>query len=182
MTINQRRIRLQGLREIGLINWVICRIAARAVGAKRMHLFTTLAPHKCLFWAWLPFSGILLGGGRLPRKDTELVILRVAYLRDCEYELQHHRRIAKKHGIDEHLQSSVFAYPEIKELSHRQEAIVRSADEFVQTRTISHDTWSWLAFHLDQKQLIELCVLIGQYDALAATISALHVPLDFSEE
>ena len=32
--------------------------------------------------------------------DTELVILRVAHLRSCEYELQHHRRMARQQGLD----------------------------------------------------------------------------------
>ena len=61
-----------------------------------VHLFNVLGQHKLLFLAWLPFSGDaarLLG--KLPVSDAEVVILRVGHLRDCEYELQQHRRLAR---------------------------------------------------------------------------------------
>ena len=52
-------------------------------------------------------------------------------------------------------------------------------DEFVVTRGVSPETWAVLAKHLTKQQLIEFCMLAGQYDALAATIAALEIPLDF---
>lgn len=93
MTAQVGRIPSGGLRDLGLINWVLAKFGARTVSAPEMHLFTTLGQHKRLFWLWLPYSGALLRG-RLPAVDTELVILRVGHLRSCEYELQHHRRMA----------------------------------------------------------------------------------------
>ncbi len=36
---------------------------------------------------------------KLPVRDAETVILRVGHLRDCEYELQQHRRLARTRGI-----------------------------------------------------------------------------------
>jgi AhpD family alkylhydroperoxidase len=47
-----------------------------------------------------PFAGLLLHRGRLPLRDTEVVILRVGHLRGCEYELQQHRRLALRRGVD----------------------------------------------------------------------------------
>jgi alkylhydroperoxidase family enzyme len=38
--------------------------------------------------------------------------------------------------------------------------------------------WQRLSHHLDRRQLIEFCLLAGQYDCLAATMSALEIPLD----
>ena len=58
-----------------------------------------LGQHRLLFLAWLPFCGYLLYVGKLSRKDAELVILRVGHLRDCEYELQQHRRLARSRGV-----------------------------------------------------------------------------------
>lgn len=182
MTSDRLRIRSRGLRDTGLINWVICRIAARAVGAPKMHLFDTLALHKRLFWSWLPFSGMMLGGGRIPRQDIELIILRVAYLCQCDYELQHHRRIARKYGIDSLVQDDVFAYPECDGLTHRQRMLIRAVDEMILTRTISDHAWAGLANCLDEKQLIEFTMLVNQYEALAATISALRIHVDFPQD
>ncbi len=168
------------LRDLGPINWVICRIAARSVRADHMHLFNVLGQHKLLFWTWLPFSGVLLGLGKLPRQDTELVILRVGRLRGCTYELQHHSRIGKRYGLDDELQRRIAAGPRPKGIS-REDTLLRIVDEFVMTRTLSSPSRKWLAYYYNRAQIIEFCTLVGQYDALAATIAALRIPLDLPE-
>lgn len=169
-------------RELGLINWVVAKLAARSMGVPEMHLFTALGRRRLLFWTWLFYGGRLLHG-RLPAADTELVILRVAHLRACEYELQHHRRLARKRGLDENVQATIFAWPDVPEdaanqLSARQRALLVATDEFVKDRTVTGATWHQLATHLDQRRLIEFCLLASQYDGLAATMSALDIPLD----
>jgi alkylhydroperoxidase family enzyme len=166
------------LRDLGLINWILAKSAARTVGAPQMHLFTTLGQHKRLFLAMMPYSGALLRG-RLPRADTELVILRVAHLRNSEYELQHHRLMGRRRGLDDNAQQAIFAWPDsLDGLSDRQRALLRATDEFVNNRSISGEVWEQLAGHFDRRQLIEFCMLAGQYDGLAATMSALNIPLD----
>jgi alkylhydroperoxidase family enzyme len=166
------------LRDLGLINWILARSAARTVGAPQMHLFTTLGQHKRLFLAMLPYAGALLRG-RLPRADTELVILRVAHLRNSEYELQHHRLMGRRRGLDDQTQQAIFAWPDSPAgLSDRQRALLNATDEFVNSRSISDEVWQQLVGHLDRRQLIEFCMLAGQYDSLAATMSALEIPLD----
>lgn len=70
-------------RELGLPGWLFCKLTARVWGVPEFHLFTALAQHRRLFWSWIPFSGVLLYRGRLPKYDTEAVILRVGHLRGC---------------------------------------------------------------------------------------------------
>ena len=174
----RERVPSGGFRELGLINWVLAKLGARTVRAPQMHLFTTLGPHKRLFRMWLPYSGVLLRG-RLPRADTELVILRVAHLRACEYELQQHRWMARRRGLDEQTQEAIFAWPQSPDgLTDRQRVLLSATDEFITNRSISDDVWRQLCGHLDRREIIEFCMLTGQYDGLAATISALEIPLD----
>ncbi|AYE94135.1 carboxymuconolactone decarboxylase family protein [Mycobacterium paragordonae] len=185
MTGNQvARIPSGRLRQLGPVNWVVAKLAARKVGAPEMHLFTTLGSRQGLFWTWAIYSGRLLRG-RLPTIDTELVILRVGHLRSCEYELQHHRGMARKAGLDAQTQATIFAWPEAppgdgprKVLSARQQALLNATDELIKDRTISEQTWQQLAGHLNRARLIEFCMLATQYDGLAATITALRIPLD----
>jgi AhpD family alkylhydroperoxidase len=172
------------LRQLGPINWVLAKLGARTVRAPEMHLFTTLGYRRSLFWAWLIYGARLLRG-RLPRIDTELVILRVAHLRSCEYELQHHRRMARAAGLDAPTQATIFAWPGVPEgdgprkvLSARQQTLLKATDELILNRSITTATWQQLATHLNRPRLIEFCMLATQYDGLAATITALAVPLD----
>jgi AhpD family alkylhydroperoxidase len=176
------RIPSGGFRELGPVNWVIAKLGARRVRAPEMHLFTTLGQRQLLFWTWSIYGGRLLRG-RLPAIDTELVILRVAHLRSCEYELQHHRNMARAQGLNADLQATIFAWPDISDdarnsLSPRQQALLAATDEFVLDRTITDATWQQLASHLDRPRLIEFCLLASQYDGLAATMHALDIPLD----
>ncbi len=173
------RIPAGGFRELGPINWILAKSAARTVRAPRMHLFATLGQHKRLFLAMMPYSALLLRG-RLPQVDTELVILRVAHLRGSEYELQHHRWMGRRRGLDDHTQSLIFAWPDTTagELTARQQTLLRATDEFILYRAISPEVWQQLSTHLDKRQIIEFCMLAGQYDSLAATMSALQIPLD----
>lgn len=176
------RIQLsRDLRDVGPLNWLICSLGARAIRAPQFHLWNALSRHPLLFWSWLPFSGLLLYRGKLSRRDTEMVVLRVGDLRDCEYELQHHRRLARSCGLDDAFQAKIFQGPSAQGLTDRQRTLLTATDEFVLNRTVSEETWTGLSKYLNTKQLVEFCLLAGQYDALAATMNTLKLPLDHSD-
>lgn len=175
------RIPPGGRRELGLFGWLFCRVSARMWGVPEVHLFTTLAQHRRLFWPWLPFSGTLLRRGRLPATDTELAILRVGHLRASRYELQQHRRIALRRGISEAEQNAIFAWPDGDGLSPRQQVLLAAVDELISARMISDPVWQQLSALLDRRQLIEFVTLVGQYDALALSLNNLGVPMDYPD-
>ena len=176
------RIEPGGFRELGPLGWLIAKIGARGIRRPRFSLLNVLGQHKLLFLAWLPYSAMLLGLlSKLPVKDAEVVILRVGHLRNCEYELQQHRRLAKSRGIGPDLQAKIFEGPDAEGLTDRQRALITATDEFVVTRGVSAETWATLASHLNRSQLIEFCLLAAQYDGLAAITTTLNVPLDFPD-
>jgi AhpD family alkylhydroperoxidase len=175
------RIPPGGRRELGLINWIISRAAARRVRAPHMHLFEVLGQHRTLFWTFLPYGDVLLNHGKLPKTDKELVILRVGHLRGSEYELQQHRRLARSRGVDDGLQARIFAGPEAEGLTGRQRALLRGVDEFTANGDLSDETYTALAAHLNRAQIIEFCALAGHYDTIAGILATLRVPMDFPD-
>ena len=179
--ITPARIQPGGFRELGPLNWIIAKLGARAIRAPRFALFNVIGQHRLLFLAWLPYSGLLLGRGKLSKQETELVILRVGHLRNSEYELQQHRRMARSRGVDAATQALIFEGPDAEGLTDRQRVLITATDEFVITRSMSTETWTALSTYLDKKQLIEFCMLAANYDGLAATIATLSIPLDFAD-
>ncbi len=175
------RIPPGGFKELGPLNWAIAKIGARGIRRPRFTLVNVIGQHRLLFLAWLPLSLYLLGAGKLSRRDAEVVILRVGHLRGCEYELQQHRRLARTRGIDAETQAKIFTGPDAEGLTDRERILITATDEFVVTRGVSPETWQMLAGHFTKPQLIEFCLLTAQYDGLAATITALQVPLDFPD-
>lgn len=175
------RIPPGGFKELGPVNWAIAKVGAKGIRRPRFSLMNVLGRHRLLFLAWLPLSAYLLGAGKLTRRDAEFVILRVGHLRNCEYELQQHRRLARTRGLDAATQAAIFAGPDADGLTEKERTLLTATDEFVVTRGVSPQTWQALSRHYTPAQLIEFCLLTAQYDGLAATITTLQIPLDFPD-
>ena len=62
-------------------------------------IFTTLGRHPRLFRGWLLYSAHPMPFGTLPRRETELVILRVAWLCAAAYEWWQHVPFALRTGL-----------------------------------------------------------------------------------
>src|SRR5688500_13920204 len=87
--------------EIGWINSTIATGTGRVAGTPPPNLFLPLGRHRGLFRGWLFFAGRLMPRGKLPRRESEIVILRVAHLRGSEYEFEHHVRLGHKAGVND---------------------------------------------------------------------------------
>lgn len=161
--------------DVGRVNWLIARAIGLATRGEPPHVFTTLGRHRRLFRRWLRFAGTLMPGGKLPRTDTELVILRVAHNCDCDYEWRHHERLGRRAGLSADEVERVRAGADAAGWTPRQALLLRAADELHATRTLSDDLWGELRPLLNDQELIELCMLTGHYEMLAMTLNALRV-------
>jgi AhpD family alkylhydroperoxidase len=162
--------------EIGWVNAAITRVLGFATGGRPPHLFPTLARHRGLFRRWLWFASGLMPGGVLPRADSELLILRTASNCGCEYEWRHHERIALTAGLS--AEQIAAAREGEADFSPRQLLLLRAADELHAERDLSDETWTELSALLSEKELIELCMLVGHYEMLAMTLNSLRVEPD----
>jgi AhpD family alkylhydroperoxidase len=169
------RIRPGTRREIGLVNAGIVRVLGLATSGRPPNVFTTLARHHGLFRRWLWFAGALMPGGKLPRRDTELVILRVAHNTGCEYEWGHHERLGKRAGLSGEEIARVRKGTAAPGWSERQLLLLGAADELHADGRIGDELWARLSAQLDEVLLIELCMLIGHYEMLAMTLNSLGV-------
>lgn len=172
------RIAPGGVREIGVPAWALARVAGRVAGTTPPNVFTTLARHRRLFRGWLRFAGRLMPRGTLPRRETELVILRVARLRDCAYELAQHERLALRAGVARDELERVAAGPAADGWTARERAILTAVDELHATGNLADASWSELRAHLDAKESIELLMLAGHYQMLATVLNTLRVEPD----
>jgi len=172
------RIEPGNLRQLGPFNWVFSIGAARVIGVPDAHIFSTLGRAKGLFRGWLHFSSRMMPFGKLSRHHAEMVIIRTAHLRNCQYELDHHKRLGGRAGIDDTEFSRILAGPDA-DWTDQEAALLRGVDELVQTKDLSDTTWKELSSHLDERRLIEFVLLVGQYDSLATTIGTLRIQRDF---
>lgn len=172
------RIAPGGVRRIGVRNAVLVRVLGLAMGTARPNLFATVARNRRLFRGWLRFAARMMPRGRLRRRDTELVILRVAHLRGSTYELEHHERLGRQAGLTEDELLRVVAGPAAPGWDDRDRALLLAAEDLVLAGDLDDDTWSLLRAHLDEAQAIELLFLVGHYDLLATVIRTLRIAPD----
>jgi AhpD family alkylhydroperoxidase len=165
-------------RELGLPIWVFSRLAGRATRTAPPAIFTTLGRGRGLFWGWLHFAGRLMPGGRLPRRETELVILRVATIRGCAYEFEHHVRLGRRAGVTSADVDRVRAGSAAEGWIGHERLLMRVTEELLTTRDVTDASWAELRAAYDERTVIEILLLVGHYDMLATTLTALRLEPD----
>ena len=162
-------------REVGLFAWVVAHGAGRVGGTTPPNLFLTLGKHRRAFFGWIQFAGRLMPRGRLPRLDTELVILRVAHLRGCAYEFDHHVALGARVGVTPAMVERIVGPSGPPGGPPRHAALISAVDQLVTGRDVDDDTWADLRRHLSESDAIELVLLAAHYDLLATTIGTLGI-------
>jgi 4-carboxymuconolactone decarboxylase len=149
--------------------------ALRAFNGTDLNIFSTLARHPKLFKRWSAFGGTLLYGGVLPARERELLILRTGYLCRAPYEWGQHVVIGRAAGLTDEEIARVAAGPDADGWSTEEATLLRAADELHAESCIGDATWAALAERWDEQQLIEVCMVVGQYHLVAFMLNSLGV-------
>ena len=150
----------------------------RTGGPKGLNVLGTLARHPSLMKAYHTFNGHILSSSTLTPRQRELLILRVAALRDAAYEWEQHVIIAADAGIDDDEIARVREGADAPGWSASDAALVGAVDELVADAVVSDATWSALAETLDEQQLMDLVFTVGAYDLLAMAFRSFGIQLD----
>jgi 4-carboxymuconolactone decarboxylase len=141
------------------------------------HIFTTLVRHPRLFEVFNRFAGRLLRRSSLPDTVRETLILRTAYRAGSGYEWAQHVEIATSVGLPAEVIAQLDRdAPEIAD--PHVVLLVKAADELALQRYLEQDTWDALAQTYDEQQMIEICMLVGNYAMIAGVLKSLHVQLE----
>lgn len=138
-------------------------------------VFGTLGRHPRLFRPWLRFSTTLLLRGDLPSAERELAILRTAWRCGSWYEWAQHGSLARRAGLDAEDVERVTKGPDAPGWCPRHQHVLEATDELHDRRVVTDGTWRALASEFTERQLIELCLLVGHYEMLAMTLNSLGV-------
>ncbi len=150
----------------------------RADRPKGLHVLGTLAHHPELTTAYHTFNGQVQFGTTLTQRQRELLILRVAAVRDCDYEWAQHTIIAGDVGLSGDEIARVAAGPDAPGWDDLDAALVRAVEELIVDAALSDATWASLAASLDARQLMDVIFTVGAYDTLAMFIGSVRMELD----
>lgn len=145
-----------------------------ADGIDASNIFATLVRHPGLFRRWMPFGGKLLAG-KLPGRDRELLILRTGWRCGSIYEWGQHVIIGRQAGLTDDEIRRVREGPDAPGWDRHDRVLLRAADELHDDGCIADDTWAALADRYDDRQLVEVPMLVGHYHLVAFTLNSLGV-------
>ena len=119
----------------------------------------------------------LLGYGSIEPRLRELAILRVGWLVQAPYEWGEHVFVGKRIGMSPADFERVREGSAADGWSEIEAAVLCAVEELLSNALISDATWAVLARHFDDRQLIELPILVGQYQGVAYLQNALRFQL-----
>ena len=93
------------------------------------NIFKTLAHHPDLMRRWLVFGNHVLFKSTVPAGERELVILRIGWLCEAEYEWAQHVRIGKQSGLTDDEVHRIKVGPTAKGWSEHDVLLLRATDE-----------------------------------------------------
>lgn len=138
-------------------------------------LLTTLGRNTDFFVPYMEMGMLFMTASSLDPRDRELAILRTGWLCGAPYEWGEHVASAKRKGVSSEDIERVTQGSEAAGLSDGDRAILRAVEELHAEAMVSDATWAALARRLDEKQLIELLMLIGHYHKVAFVQNSLRL-------
>ena len=150
----------------------------RKGGPKALNALGTLARHPELMHGFHTFNGHILFTSTLMPRERELLVLRVAKLRDATYEWAQHVFVGQDAGLGDDEIARIAEGPDAEGWAPLDAAMLRAVDELIADATISDATWTVLAETLDEHQLMDLVFTVGAYEVLAMAFNSFRVQLD----
>jgi AhpD family alkylhydroperoxidase len=143
-----------------------------------LNVLGTLARHPALTTAYHTFNGHVLFATTLSPRQRELLVLRVAAVRRCDYEWAQHVVLGRDVGLDGEEITRIAEGPDASGWSPLERAMLVAVDELLGEARIGDATWAALAADLDDQQLMDLVFTVGAYDVLAMALLSFGVELD----
>lgn len=119
--------------------------------------------------------GIELAKGSIPVRDRELAILRISLLARCPFEWCEHVDIGKAFGLSGEEIERVIDGSDAPGWTEHEAALLRCVEEMLADYCPSDATWETLAKTYDEKQMLELPLLVGAYAMTAIQLNSLKI-------
>jgi alkylhydroperoxidase family enzyme len=142
------------------------------------HFYGTLAHTPGAFAAFLDLGIELSTGTALDPRSRELVILRVGWLLGGPYVWGEHVIIGRREGLSPDEIERVIKGSAADGWSDKERALLKAVEELHADAMVTDATWDGLAQHFDERQLVELPMLVGHYCMTIFVQNALRIRLN----
>ena len=131
--------------------------------------------HPGMFKGQMVMGIELAAKGTIPGRDRELATLRIALLARSPFEWSEHVDISKAFGVTSQDIERVIAGSDAPGWTQHEAALLRAVEEMLADYCMSEETWNALSNTYDEKQMLELLLLVGSYVMTAMQLNTLKV-------
>ena len=154
-------------------------LEARSRSSNVYNVVATLARHweaskKFQVWAY----HIMGDTSTLVPRERELLILRIGWQCQAEYEWGQHVIFGKEAGLTDEEIERIKAGPDADGWDSFDATLLRAADELHADAFISDATWAALSEKYNTQQLMDVVFTVGQYNMVSMALNSFGVQLD----
>ena len=143
-----------------------------------MNALGTMLRHPALAKAFLTFNNHISVTNSLSKRIRELLILRIGWLRQSEYEFIQHLLLGARAGLSAAELERIQFGPDAPGWDPLDADLVRAVDELHANACITEGTYMRLVAHFDARQLLDLVFTVGCYDVLSMAFKSFAVALE----
>lgn len=147
------------------------------LGGQPINLYHCLGNNPVLLRAWIEFLWAIRREATTPRRLRELMIVRGSEICQAEYELVHHRALARAAGVSEEELAALAGWRDSPFFSAPERAALAFMEE-MQALSVSDEVTEELRLHFTDSERVELALTAGAYAMVPRVLDALGVPLE----
>ena len=145
---------------------------------KGLNAMGVLARHPELTVAYNHLITHALYYSTISTRQRELLILRVAHVRDAAYEWAQHVYQAGVVGISAEELARIRIGPDAPGWTPIEQALLQAADDLVAAARIGEESYATLSAELDTQQMMDVVFIVGAYEVFAMAMRTFDVELD----
>jgi alkylhydroperoxidase family enzyme len=143
------------------------------------NVYKTLAHHPELFSRWSGLGRFVMNGSSLPARHREMLMLRMGWLCQSEYEWSQHARIATSAaGMTDQEILRIAEGHKAAGWTDFERALLRMVDELRYDATVGDATWLALRAEYSDQQMMEAVFTAAQYQLVSMALNSFGVQLD----
>ncbi len=157
-------------------------LAERIRGQRRgtvINVYKALLHSPDLAESWFQHINNVRWGTALDGRLRQILIIRVGYLTASAYILrQRVPKLAQAEGLEQTHCDALGEWRAAKHFSARERAALALADAMTEDVAVPDDVFEPLRDHFDEREIVELTVLIASYNMHARVLQALEIDLE----
>ena len=143
-----------------------------------INVYKVLLHNPALAESWLKHINTVRWGTGLDGRLREVLIIRLGHLTGSAYILrQHVPKLAEEEGLSRELCDALRHWQDTGHFSARERAALAFADSMTESIEVPDAVFEPLRDHFNERQIVELAVLVGTYHIHSRILQALGVAL-----